>query len=50
MAFRDLKVHCFRLDVKALNTWALALYVSEGFTEEGRLRESVRITGGGADG
>jgi RimJ/RimL family protein N-acetyltransferase len=45
MAFRDLKAHRFWLDVRSLNTRALALYASEGFVEEGRLRESVRITG-----
>jgi len=43
MAFRDLHAHRFWLDVKALNTRALALYASEGFVEEGRLRESVRV-------
>lgn len=42
MAFRDLKAHRFWLDVKSLDTRALALYASEGFVEEGRLRESVR--------
>ena len=45
MAFRDLHAHRFWLDVKSLNTRALALYASEGFVEEGRLRESVRIFG-----
>lgn len=45
MAFRDLRAHRFWLDVKSLNTRALALYASEGFVEEGRLRESVRIVG-----
>ncbi|MFO1270285.1 MAG: GNAT family protein [Rubrivivax sp.] len=50
MAFRDLKAHRFWLDVKSLNTRALALYASEGFVEEGRLRESVRINTDGADG
>jgi diamine N-acetyltransferase len=50
MAFRDLKAHRFWLDVKALNTRALALYASEGFVEEGRLRESVRVSVDGADG
>jgi RimJ/RimL family protein N-acetyltransferase len=50
MAFRDLKAHRFWLDVKGLNTLAHALYMSEGFTEEGRLRESVRVTIDGADG
>ena len=42
MAFRDLGAHRFWLDVKGANTRALALYRSEGFVEEGRLRESVR--------
>jgi RimJ/RimL family protein N-acetyltransferase len=50
MAIRDLKAHRFWLDVKGLNTLAHALYLSEGFTEEGRLRESVRVTIDGADG
>ena len=50
MAFRDLRAHRFWLDVKALNTRALALYASEGFVEEGRLRESVRVSGDAADG
>lgn len=44
MAFRDLGAHRFWLDVKAQNQRALALYASEGFVEEGRLRESVRVT------
>ncbi|MFG6457782.1 GNAT family N-acetyltransferase [Roseateles sp. BYS96W] len=50
MAFTQLKAHRFWLDVKALNTRALNLYADEGFVEEGRLRESVRVTVGGADG
>ena len=50
MAFRDLHAHRFWRDVKSLNTRALALYASEGFVEEGRLRESVRVFGGQADG
>ena len=45
MAFDDLHAHRFWLDVKLLNTRALQLYSSEGFVEEGRLRESVRIHG-----
>lgn len=52
MAFLDLHAHRFWLDVKALNERALALYRSEGFVEEGRLREAVRVAadgGGGAD-
>ena len=50
MAFRDLGAHRFWLDVKSLNTRALALYASEGFVEEGRLRESVRLAGVGGLG
>jgi diamine N-acetyltransferase len=50
MAFRDLHAHRFWLDVKQLNSRALALYQSEGFVEEGRLRESVRVSIDGADG
>ncbi|PTT81762.1 spermidine acetyltransferase [Pelomonas sp. HMWF004] len=50
MAFTQLKAHRFWLDVKSLNTRALKLYQSEGFVEEGRLRESVRVTTQGADG
>ena len=50
MAFRDLHAHRFWLDVKELNTRALMLYESEGFIEEGRLRESVRLSGDAADG
>ena len=42
MAFRDLQAHRFWLDVKEYNTRALALYASEGFVVEGRLRECVR--------
>jgi diamine N-acetyltransferase len=48
VAFQDLKAHRFWLDVKGLNTRAQALYASEGFVEEGRLRESVR-SGDGYD-
>jgi len=46
MAFRDLDAHRFWLDVKSANTRALALYRSEGFVEEGCLRESVRSGAG----
>jgi len=46
MAFRDLGAHRFWLDVKSANTRALALYRSEGFVEEGRLRDSVRSGAG----
>jgi diamine N-acetyltransferase len=48
MAFHDLHAHRFWLDVKALNGRALSLYQSEGFVEEGRLREAVR-SGDGFD-
>lgn len=46
MAFRDLHAHRFWLDVKSGNARAQALYRSEGFVEEGRLRESVRTAEG----
>ncbi|MGH8797205.1 MAG: GNAT family N-acetyltransferase [Caldimonas sp.] len=46
IAFRDLGAHRFWLDVKGRNLRAQALYRSEGFVEEGRLRESVRIDDG----
>lgn len=50
LAFTQLKAHRFWLDVKSLNERAHRLYRSEGFVEEGRLRESVRVTLDGADG
>jgi len=50
LAFSQLQAHRFWLDVKALNTRALQLYEHEGFVEEGRLRESVRVQIEGADG
>jgi len=50
LAFTQLKAHRFWLDVKALNVRAHQLYASEGFVEEGRLRESVRVSLDGADG
>ncbi|MDM4765499.1 GNAT family protein [Pelomonas sp. SE-A7] len=49
LAFTQLQAHRFWLDVKALNLRAQELYRNEGFVEEGRLRESVRVSGG-ADG
>jgi RimJ/RimL family protein N-acetyltransferase len=49
LAFRDLHAHRFWLDVKSRNTRALHLYAREGFVEEGRLRESLRLGGDGAD-
>lgn len=42
IAFRDLGAHRFWLDVRSRNLRAHALYASEGFVEEGRLREAVR--------
>ncbi|AKJ28390.1 GNAT family N-acetyltransferase [Caldimonas brevitalea] len=45
-AFEDLGAHRFWLDVKLHNTRAKALYDSEGFVEEGRLRECVRTEAG----
>jgi RimJ/RimL family protein N-acetyltransferase len=50
MAFRDLHAHRFWLDLKLLDVRGMALYTSEGFIEEGRLRESVRVSGNHADG
>ena len=50
MAFRDLHAHRFWLDVKLSNVPAQRLYVDEGFVEEGRLRESVRVSADPADG
>jgi len=50
IAFRDLHAHRFWLDVKSLNARALRLYAGEGFVEEGRLRESVRVGAGEAAG
>jgi RimJ/RimL family protein N-acetyltransferase len=46
MAFRDLGAHRFWLDVKSRNVRAQAIYRTEGFIEEGRLRESVRVADG----
>jgi diamine N-acetyltransferase len=46
MAFDELRAHRFWLDVKSLNQRAHALYLSEGFVEEGRLREAVRSADG----
>jgi RimJ/RimL family protein N-acetyltransferase len=46
MAFRDLGAHRFWLDVRSQNARALHLYRSEGFVEEGRLRDSVTTESG----
>jgi RimJ/RimL family protein N-acetyltransferase len=46
LAFRDLGAHRFWLDVKSRNLRAQAVYRSEGFVEEGRLRESVKVEDG----
>ncbi len=48
LAFTQLQAHRFWLDVKGLNVRAQELYRDEGFVEEGRLRESVKVLG--ADG
>jgi len=48
LAFTPLQAHRFWLDVKGLNLRAQQLYRDEGFVEEGRLRESVKVLG--ADG
>ena len=50
LAFGDFRAHRFWLDVKCLNLPAMHFYQAEGFVEEGRLRESVRICIEGADG
>ncbi|MBA2963735.1 MULTISPECIES: GNAT family N-acetyltransferase [Ramlibacter] len=46
IAFDDLGAHRFWLDVRTHNVRAKGLYDTEGFVQEGLLRESVR----GADG
>jgi diamine N-acetyltransferase len=46
IAFDDLGAHRFWLDVKMRNTRAQALYVKEGFQQEGVLREAVRVQDG----
>jgi len=50
LAFQDLRAHRFWLDVKDSNPRAQHLYLSEGFVEEGRLRENVRVSSNPADG
>ena len=42
LAFDELRAHRLWLDVKEHNARARALYVSEGFSEEGLLRECIR--------
>ena len=46
VAFDDLGAHRLWLDVKANNSRAQALYDSEGFMVEGRLRDAVKVAGG----
>jgi len=46
VAFDDLGAHRFWLDVKQRNARAQALYDSEGFVVEGRLREAVKTAEG----
>ena len=51
MAFRDLHAHRFWLDVKQLNSRALALYASEGFVDRRpAARKRARVDSDGADG
>ena len=42
VAFEDLGAHRFWLDVRTSNTRAKGLYDSEGFVEEGRMRDSLK--------
>ena len=46
VAFDDLRAHRLWLDLKADNGRAQALYDSEGFVVEGRLRDAVKVAGG----
>jgi RimJ/RimL family protein N-acetyltransferase len=46
VAFDDLKAHRLWLDVKQGNSRAQALYDSEGFVVEGRLRDAVKVANG----
>ncbi len=46
VAFDDLGAHRFWLDVKERNARAQALYASEGYLLEGRLREAVKVADG----
>lgn len=50
IAFDELGAHRFWLDIKAHNTRARRLYDSEGFVEEGVLRECVRTQVGDPSG
>ena len=46
VAFDDLRAHRLWLDVKEGNSRAQALYDSEGFVVEGRLRDAVKVPAG----
>jgi len=46
IAFDDLGAHRFWLDVKSRNSIAATLYRTEGFVQEGVLREAVKVAGG----
>ena len=46
VAFDDLNAHRLWLDVKSRNARAQSLYVSEGFVEEGILRDAVKHADG----
>lgn len=48
-AFTHIKVHCLWFDVIASNHRARALYASEGFVEEGVLRDRQKTTDGYED-
>ncbi|WP_332823788.1 GNAT family N-acetyltransferase [Ramlibacter sp.] len=46
IAFDDLGAHRFWLDIKKRNQRAQALYRSEGFVQEGELRQAVKVQDG----
>lgn len=46
IAFDDLGAHRFWLDIKKRNLRAQGLYASEGFLQEGELRDAVKVQDG----
>ena len=46
IAFDDLGAHRFWLDIKKRNTLAQQLYRTEGFVQEGELRQAVKVQDG----
>ncbi|MCD6079084.1 MAG: spermidine N(1)-acetyltransferase (Diamine acetyltransferase)-like protein [Ramlibacter sp.] len=46
IAFDDLGAHRFWLDIKKRNTRAQELYRTEGFVQEGELRQAVKVQDG----